>query len=365
MKTTLKSNNNTVALIEIGGSHGECLLTQIHAIKKDGKKVLLICTDSIINRSPALKKYSNEVFIVDLTVSTINKWRVIYNIWNKLRTTQPVNVVFNTAQGNHVRALCIYGLFSNIKFTGIVHTTRMFKDSTTQKIINLKIKRYLLLSQHLLSTVTPPRHITIDYFYPLRFPGYEKTIPKTSPIITIIGGVENDRRDLAGFFTMLMSIRSLNIRFVFLGKTNKFDRKVVEFREKLINSDLNHKVISFDDYVPQDIFNAYLKQSDLILPLIHPETPSANQYFKNQISGAMTLSFSYKVPLLLHKKYSNINEMRDAAFYYEKHSFSYNLEEALKNREKKIIEMKNNKIFDIDYHEEKYLDFVFNRPAKR
>lgn len=357
-KTNNKTPNNTIVLIEIGGSHAECLLMQMHAIRKKNHKIILVCTKAIKDRNPIFKSYIDEFFIVDLTGSKIDKRRMIKAIWNKLKETQPEKVVFNTAQGNYVRSLCLYSLISNIKFTGIIHTTRMFKGSITQKIISLKIKKYLLLSQHLLSTITPPRGIEIDYFYPLRFPDYNNNIQKTSPIITIIGGVENKRRDLTGFFTMLLSIKDLNVKFIFLGKTNKLDKEVIEFRDKLNSHNLRQKIISFDDYVPQDIFDAYLKASDLIFPLIHPGTPSAGQYFKNQISGAMTLSFGYKVPLFLHEEYSNIDEMSEASFYYTETTFANDLKEALQHCRGKSREMHKKLQYNIEHQEHKYTNFI-------
>ena len=106
-----------------------------------------------------------------------------------------------------------------------------------------------------------------------------------------------------------------------LGKSNKNAQEVVNFVNLLKNENLENKVTLFDSFVSQELFDSHLKQTDLILPLVHPDTPSADQYFRNQIAGAMSVSFAYKKPMLIHKAYSHIEEMNTASFYYDFNDF--------------------------------------------
>jgi len=352
-------NSNSIVLLEIGGSHDECLLTQMHAIKALGHEIVLICTSNIKNRNPIFKNYVDEFYTVDLSHGKKKGKNEIKILWGQLKNSGVKKVIFNTAQGNNVRKLCLYALFNKIEFIGIIHTTLKFKGSFTQKIINLKIKRYLLLSEYLLSTVSPPKGVIIDYFYPIHFPSFGKNIKKEKAIITIIGGVENRRSDLSGFLRMLVSTKNIDASFVFLGGTDHTDKGVTTLKTQLKNHGLAGKVTFFDTFIAQETFDAHLRNTDLILPLIHPGTPSSDQYFKNQISGAMSVAFSYKIPLLIHETYQNISEMNNASFYYNEENFSTVLVKSLEARERKSEKMRSNYHYDSSYQEYRYAKFIF------
>ncbi|VAW53841.1 hypothetical protein MNBD_GAMMA06-1429 [hydrothermal vent metagenome] len=351
-------NSNSIVLIEIGGSHDECLLTQMHAIKALGHEIVLICTSKVKDRNPIFKNYVDEFYIVDLSHGKKKGKNEIKILWTLLKNSGVKKAIFNTAQGNHVRKLCLYALFNKIEFIGIIHTTLKFKGSFTQKIISLKIKNYLLLSEHLLSTISPSKGTKVDYFYPINFPSFDKNIKKERAVITIIGGVENRRSDLPGFLKMLISAKNLDASFIFLGGTHNY-KGAAALKTQLKNHGLTNKVTFFDAFIPQEIFDAHLRNTDLILPLIHPDTPSSDQYFKNQISGAMSVAFSYKIPLLIHETYQNISEMNNASFYYNEENFSTVLVKSLEVRERKSEKMHSNYHYDSSYQEYRYAKFIF------
>ena len=353
-------NSNSIVLIEIGGSHDECLLTQMHAIKAKGHEIVLICTENIRTRNPIFKEYVSEFITVELSHGKRLASKEIKRIWEELKSSGVKKVIINTAQGNHVRKLCLYALFNKIEFIGIIHTTLKFKGSFTQRLISLKIKKYLLLSKHLLSTIEPPKGVEIDYFYPIRFPSYNKKLVKKRPIITIIGGVESRRSDLCWFKRMLPLIKDHDISFVFLGQIITNDPEALSLKEHVERHDLIEKVVIFDSFTPQESFDAYLCNTDIILPLIHPGTQSSDQYFKNQISGAMSISFGYKIPMMLHEAYKHITEMNAASFYYNEDSFLDELKTALQHREEKRKTMLSNPDYNVDLQEHRYAKFIFH-----
>ena len=341
-----------IALIEIGGSHDECLLTQMHALKKRGNEILLITTQEVVDRNPSFENYVQEFFVVKPAKESVNK------IWTKLKSSKVQLAVLNTAQGKSIRNLCLKALFHPIEFVGIVHTTRMFTESFTQKIIHRKIKKYLLPSAFLASKVDPPKGIQIDYFYPLRFATTVHKIEKRTKMVAIIGGVEERRKDLKGFIQMLDETQVENVRFVFLGKSDPEKLEVRSFLNALEDKGLSDKVITFDTFVSQEVFDKMLQNVDLILPLVHPDTPSADQYFRNQISGAMTVSFGYKIPLLLHRAYRHIEEMQPASLYYELPSFAKDFSTAIHGATNKAKEMAENIAFLNATQEKRYADFL-------
>ena len=354
-------NSENIALVEIGGSHDECLLTQLHALNNEGKKITLITTAELINRNPIFEDYIEDLLIVNMTGSKSLKSKEIKRVWKEIKNKETSKVIFNTAQGSRIRNICLYALFHKVEFIGIIHTTLKFQASFTQKIINWKIKKYFVLSEYLLSTIPPPKGIQVGYFYPLRYVDFEqKLAPKKGLIISIIGGVENRRKDLAGFVKLLISIKKEPISFVFLGKSDKNSSEVSDFVKLLKSENLQEKVTLFDSFVSQEQFDFHLKQSDLILPLVHPETPSADQYFKNQIAGAMSVSFAYKIPMLIQKGYSHIEEMKTASFYYDLNNFKEVLHSSIDELSLKANEMKAFEAYNKEYQEKRFIDFTFS-----
>ena len=120
----------------------------------------------------------------------------------------------------------------------------------------------------------------------------------------------------------------------------------------------------FNDFVEADDFDAYLKATDVIWPMVHPDTPSADEYFRNQISGAINVAFAYKIPLLVHCEYAESWEDLKISIEYKLNSFQSDLQKGVnKINEIKTVLEKNIK-FDPVYQEKKYLDFVFEKGAK-
>ncbi len=344
-----------IALVEIGGSHDECLLTQMHAIQKGGHDLVLITTKDVAERNPTFSKYLEETVIVNAEKS--NK-ALVKEVWKHLKELNIDKTVLNTAQGKVIRDLCLKAYLHPMEFIGIIHTTRMFTESFTQKIIHRKIKKYFLLSEQLLKQVTPPKNVSIDYFYPLRFPTENRIVEKRNKVVAIIGGVEERRKDLEGFIQMMQPLKDENIRFVFLGRSDASKPEVPLFLNRLEEEGLTDMVHTYNQFVSQETFDATLQNVDLILPLVHPNTPSADQYFRNQISGAMTVSFGYKIPMLIHTAYHSITEMQPASFYYELESFSSVLKNALENAENKREEMRKHLPYTTDEQEKRYLEFL-------
>jgi len=353
-------NTSTIALIEIGGSHDECLLSQMHAIKSTGRKILLITFPEILERNPEFNKYIDDTLFVDMSGSKAERGKEVSRIWKKLKASKCEKAVLNTAEGNLVRLLCLKALFNKMEFIGIVHNTRKFEKSFTQTIINKKIKKYLLLSDNLLQSISPPSGIKVDYFYPLRFPTAQNWIEKKTHTIVIIGGVEKRRKDLDGFLKIAQQAKDQNVKFIFLGKSNQELEEVIEFQKAINDLGLNDQIVTYDYFVPQKEFDTVIQNASLILPIVHPNTKSAEEYFKSRISGAMSVSFGYKIPMMIHEGYEHITEMKGASFYYNMESFGANLQQAIGNLNVKVDSMKSNGKYNVEFQEKRYVDFLLS-----
>ncbi len=353
-----KRNQDIVALMEVGGSHDECLYSQIYALNNAGHKVYLICTKEIKDRNPSFEELLAGFVIIEFSKSKFKNNGILLGVIRKLKGLEVSKLVLNTAQGGKIRNLCLMSLFSKLEFIGIIHTTRKFKESFTQKVINWKVKKYLLLSEYLWSTVSPPRNSKVDYFYPIRYQGYTHSLPSNEKLeVTIIGGVENRRKDLDGFVHLISTLKA-EANFTFLGKSDLNHDDVHAFQLKLTEMKLTENVKTFNTFVSQKEFNRHLKKTDVILPLVHPNTPSADQYFKNQISGAMSVAFGYKIPMLIHEHYNFIEEMKPASIYYNPSNFSQRLSD-VDGFKKVRLKMESNPKFDPKEQEKRFLNFLF------
>lgn len=349
-----------VALIEIGGSHDECILSQLYALKSVPCRITLVTTHEVIERNSLFYSLVDAVHLIEFPKKAIGDFLLMYRLNKYFHLNGIQKVIINTAQGGHIRNLC-FTSFRSIEFIGIIHTLNKFKGSFTQKQINRKIKKYFVLNDYFLDKIIPPTGITVKSFYPLRFPSFEDTVKKNEDEIwiTIIGGLENRRKDLIGSIPLMKELEHKNVRFIFLGKSDPNKAEVDVFLETIEAVGLNEKVKTFHAFVPEIEFDAYLKQTDLIWPMVNPDTPSSVEYFKNQISGAMNVSFGYKIPMLVHEKYFSEWSDLQYAFAYNLTNFKSSFEFAIENLNSKVQALKQAEKFDPEYQEGRYVEFIF------
>lgn len=351
--------NMKVALIELGGSHEECMLTQMIALKSINASITLICTPEIKARNPHFEKYVDAILVVDFTKKAWADFKLILGINQFLKSNDFQKAILNTAQGGHIRNLCLTASKS-VEFIGVIHTIRKFQGSFTQKIIHRKIKKYLLLSDFLLDKITIPKKLNVKSFYPLDYPEFDLKITKrpAETWITIVGGVENRRKDLTGFISMLEKTNNENIKFIFLGKSDENKEEVVNFKAQIQTMNRSSQVVTFNDFIAPDLFNAYLKASDFLCPLIHPATQSAEQYISNQISGAFNLAYSYQIPLLIHDNYNDIEDLQNSSIFYNQTNFDATLLNAIQTRGEIVTKIATVEKWKKQFQQKKFIEFI-------
>jgi hypothetical protein len=351
-----------VAVIELGGSHDECILSQLVALKSYNCHITLICTQDLYARNPNWKSSMDEFHPISFPGTSLGDFRKMVELNRYLKKEQIEKVIINTAQGGHVRNLCLTAP-KQIEFIGIIHTLRKFQGSFTQCLISLKIKKYFVLNDYFLEKINAHDKVKVSSFYPLRFPEYPSDLKIDKPTgeiwIAIIGGVENRRKDLFGSIE-LMNQTDRSFRFIFLGKSDPMKNEVGEFKEKIRTSGLEDRVVLFDRFIEGELFDAYLKKCDLIWPMVHPETDSAVEYFKNQISGAMNVSFAYKIPLMVHRSFSVDWKDLSSSVHYDLGSFREDLSFGIQNIERLREELRSNQKFDPTYQEDQFLALIFS-----
>jgi hypothetical protein len=350
-----------VAVVELGGSHDECLLSQFYALKSRECYILFVTTQEVYDRNSSFHSLIDELKIIHFKKRAWTDFVQMSRLNSVFKKEGYSKVILNTAQGAHIRNLCLSAPKST-EFIGIVHTLKKFEGSFTQKLIHRKIKKYFVLNDYFLERIVPSRGIAVTSFYPLRFPHFNTTIEKATgeKWITIIGGVENRRKDLTGSISLMKSLIEKGFRFIFLGKSDFSHPDVIAFNSYLKGAGIEQQVQLFDTFVSAETFDAYLKETDFIWPMVHPNTPSAAEYFKNQISGAMNVSFGYKIPMLIHQEYAQKWKDFEFAIPYSLDNFT---EQVLKANDEQLIlqdKLKSAEKFNPLFQEKKYLDFIFN-----
>lgn len=350
-----------VAVVELGGSHDECLLSQFYALKSRECYILFVTTQEVYDRNTSFHSLIDELRIIQFSKKAWADFMQMRRLNVFLKKEGYSKVILNTAQGAHMRNLCLSAPKS-LEFIGLVHTLKKFEGSFTQKLIHRKIKKYFVLNDYFVERIVPPNGIVVTSFYPLRFPHFNTTIEKEAgeKWITIIGGVENRRKDLTGSISLMKPLIEKGFRFIFLGKSDFSHPDVIVFNNYLKDAKIEDNVQLFDAFVSAEKFDAYLKETDFIWPMVHPNTPSAAEYFKNQISGAMNVSFGYKIPMFIHQEYAQKWRDFEFAIPYSLDNFT---EQVLKANDEQLIlqeKLKFAEKFNPLFQEKKYLDFIFN-----
>ena len=350
-----------IAIVEFAASHDECLMAQFAALKQKGCYVIFVSIQEVYDRNLFLHPYIDEFKKIQFSGKAIKDFSLMRQLNAYFKSNDISKVILNTAQGAHVRNLCLTAPKS-IEFVGIVHTLKKFQGSFTQKLIHFKIKKYLVLNDFFLTKINVQKEIHVASFYPLRFPKFEKEIEKNSEEkwVTIIGGVENRRKDLIGSIPLMQELVQKGFKFIFLGKSDFKHPDVIYFNQFLKNAGIEKEVKMFDTFVSAEEFDAYLKGTDLIWPMVHPNTPSANEYFKNQISGAMNVSFAYKIPMLIHEGYTNEWEDFSNSINYNFENFPQKVIEGYEHKEDLQRALRETEKFDPLYQEKQYLEFIFD-----
>lgn len=349
---------HVVALVEFGGSHDECLLTQMEALREAGIPIVLVTNRQLFERNPHWHAFCRSACFVEPTGKAIGDVVLMRGVVKFLKQQQVTKVVFNTAQGGHIRNLSFL-MPRTIKAYGIIHTVRKFQGSFTQKRIHSMIKRYAVLSDDLLQHISPPNGVHVGSFYPIAFPHFEQTITKPDGEIwlTITGGVENRRKDLSSVVELLRSTPD-HVRLIFLGKTDMQKEEVIRFLNELEQHQMRERVVLFESFVDHATFDHYLQLTDFLMPLIHPGTPSADEYINHQISGAFTLAFGYRIPLLIHRAYNTEADLQLSAHFYTPETFSSDLEAALQEHDLLVQQIASTEKWQKTVQYQRYLELL-------
>lgn len=355
-------NTKKVALIEICGSHDECLYSQYSFLKKAGVDVCFIISD---NLKPRIEHYDNNLNILSLRFNNkiSNDILNLYEIRKYLINNKIDTAIINTAS-NEIISKLVYFIPMRIKLIGIIHSLKKLTTSFSQSLINNKIKSYFVINDYLLNYIPNLKDTKFSSFYPIYFKESSIKIDKEDNDfwVAIPGSIEFIRRDYLGLIHNLENKElPKNLKFLFLGNSKSKYSDVEKIKDLIKGKPYKDNFIFFDEFIMPETLAAYLEKSDLILPLLNPGVANYHDYLNNQISGSFNLSFGFAIPMLLHPDFKNIDDFEVSSYFCDEDDFYDTLVNFYKNRDilsRKVKSIKDYKKFNFSYQQSKFLSFI-------
>lgn len=323
-----------VAIIEAGTGHDECLYSQLLFLKTISDiHITLITTQNILSRN-IFHEIVNETLIIGENA----KPKEILKVWVYLNFRGINIAIFNTAQGGFAKKMLALPYIRKIKFVGILHNIRKLESSFGQKIISSKIKKYFVLNRYLLpllaERVVQSKNFTDIYtiFYPEHKPLPSVVKPENEIWICIPGQVELKRRDYDLLFDVLEQMNlPAHIKFVLLGKSMHKQGAGIYIQNRIQSAGLQSNFLTWSGFIDNETFYTYLQLSDFLMPLIHPEHYTFEQY-RHQVSGTYNLALGFRKTMLMHEVFQSYSDFEKNAIFYNKQ----NLAELLKSLNKEL-----------------------------
>ena len=356
--------NKKAALIEIGTAHDECLYSQLCFLKDSGYEVSVICSSILKDKVSLAASGFNSIFF-SFEKNIIDDFKSLIRLRKYLTQNNFTKVIFNSADGIRIRNLLLLPFPRKIEFAGILHDSEKVINSSNQRFINKKVKKYFVLSDYVLNYVNSLKleEQKFESVYTIFQPKYSAiniSKPENEFWVCIPGRVEQKRRDYNQLLKSLSQTRlNENIKIILLGSSDDKFKLQLEATIKKLN--LTKQIIFFKNFLDNQTFHSYLNLSDIVLPLIHPSAPWFNKYFKTQISGSYIMAFTYKIPLLCEKSFSVYEDFKDTSFFYEVDNLIAKINQLASDKShftKKKEGMYIMPKWDYAFQKEKYIKFL-------
>ena len=360
----------TIALIELGGSHDECLYSQVLFLKKYRIPVQVILFNDHLARMEAYPEVDTWKTFTR-PAGWLAEWRLVFRLLAYLKGQGIRKAVLNTAEGNIIRKLCLApGRYT--AFSGILHLSSKLRTSRSQKIISRKVSKYFVLADFIRDNVRKAdASIRVEHFYPIYFP-VEKAAGKEIEQpgdyrVCIPGAVDFARRDYQSLLDEMLDAEvPPGLQFVLLGRTSNKDGKELLARIKGLG--LDHCFTLFDTFIPHRRFYDEMQKAWIVLPLITPRCMDYQDYMDHKITGSFNLAYGFRLPMLMHESFAGTRIYRETSLFYGESKLLGTIRQCLEDPaplkaiKKRMAEKTD---FGFDYQAEKYIGFIDGRPHSR
>ncbi len=301
------------ALIEFNTWHSECLYPQLLFLQSAGYEVTLFCDERQQKNITDIASKASSVVYFDMKKfkSLLKVRRIILN--------QHINIVIlNTAQGNKAIKFTLLPFPNRIKFFGTIHNLGKLNTSLGQSLICRRVHNLFILADYLKYSA-PTDKYNIQPYSPCYLPDYlEVNIdkPKGQIWAVVPGSVEYKRRDYDYLLKMAQNPEfPTNVRIVILGNSSKGEGPL--FTEKINQLGLAEKFVTFNQFVSNDIFYAYIRKADYLLALINPDSDFAEDYIHKKLSGTFITSKAVGRNLLIHSMFAELKSFNYPSVFYK------------------------------------------------
>jgi hypothetical protein len=108
------------------------------------------------------------------------------------------------------------------------------------------------------------------------------------------------------------------LRFILLGPAVGTHSDYADFFSRIQGRGWEEVFVSFSEIVPFPLYHAYVRMSQAVLALIHPNRYREHRvYLDSQISGAFPMAQAHRKPLFLHRSFAGEAELEDCSFFYD------------------------------------------------
>lgn len=300
------SRMKSVLLVELSTSHTEIIEPFVRALQ--GCRVDIAIPEAGYNKMPQLKLFRH-VHLINEKIG----WKQAGELINASHYDL---IVYNSAQGKNIRNLVVKTFFNKTPVVGFHHNPISLVKSFTQKFINIKVKKYLVLADFNKDYVV--RHgfapEKVEAFYPVTV-----AMPvdfANNKLIAIPGVLEQDRRDYFGLIDMVKKDAKAfkGYQFSLLGNSQTHDGPKIKTLVREAGLESYFKF--YDGYVPDETLEEDLQAAKFVMPLMHPNNRYFDVYLKTKISGAYNLAYAYQLPLLMHEAFKEVKEFDTNCVFY-------------------------------------------------
>ncbi len=348
-----------VAIVELSKSHEECLYSQIQFAIHAKYDVDLILHSALKIQIAHYTHLVGNVSFVTPKKGLFKKLQQAFSLAKLLSKYD--KVIFNTASSSKlVRNIALLLNLCKVECVGVLHHTKKLESSFTQSIISTKIKKYYVLNDNLLKNTLPKKELQLQSFYPIYFPNYSNNQekPKDEIWVTIPGSIDYKRRDYDRLIIAIASNPLIkNLKIVLLGRLDKLTEEGLRMFNAITKNKLENSFIVFEDFVPNAVFHSYMELSNVVMPLLTLN----DDYLNHKISGSFNLAFAYKKPLLMHRFFEAIPDIKDNALLYDQKSL-YSLLKSLTKGNIKDQKWYDDNKWDFKTQQEKYIRFLSAQP---
>ena len=243
---------------------------------------------------------------------------------DRVRSFRPTHLVHVTAYGKEPLALA--SACSDTAQVGVVHNlAKLRRFSWIQWRMMQYIRFFWVLRPGLYRRLPEKYRMRSDYLWTGVYPAsLEAQIPavqgeKGKVYICIPGRVEYKRRDYRMLLEVLERLEGRErFQFILLGPAVGTHSDYADFFSRIQGRGWEEVFVSFSEIVPFPLYHAYVRMSQAVLALIHPNRYREHRvYFDSQISGAFPMAQAHQKPLFLHRSFAGEAELEDCSYFYD------------------------------------------------